>query len=83
MTVSKEKIEISTLNGVVALVAILLSVGIYFGVAQSTDAQQTKDISELKKWGTKATVLTKDEFNRFVDGQKQMVELVRKAYPNY
>ncbi len=78
MTVSKEKIEISTLNGVVALVAILLSVGIYFGVAQSTDAQQTKDISDLRN-----DMLTKDEFNRFVDGQKQMVELVRKAYPNY
>lgn len=78
MTLVSKEIKIGTLLGIVSLVGTLISVGMYIGRASQVDAQQTQDISDIK-----ANMITKEEFGEFKKTNQEMLNLIRKAYPNY
>lgn len=78
MTVSTKEIRVSTVTGLVSLIAVLLTIGIYFGVSNQTNAQQTQDINDIK-----ASMITKREFDEFKKDNLRSLENIQGLLQTY
>ena len=78
MTISTKEIRVSTVTGLVSLIAVLLTIGIYFGVSNQTNAQQTQDINDVK-----ASMITKREFDEFKKDNLRSLENIQGLLQTY